>query len=30
VRALIDRARAAVKQEFGVELELEIELIGEW
>jgi UDP-N-acetylmuramate dehydrogenase len=29
-RALIDLTRATVKQKFGVDLELEIELIGEW
>ena len=30
VKALVDRARQQVQQRFGVELELEIELIGEW
>lgn len=30
VKALIDLARESVKESFGVELELEIELIGEW
>jgi UDP-N-acetylmuramate dehydrogenase len=30
VKALIDLAREQVQQRFGVELELEIELIGEW
>jgi UDP-N-acetylmuramate dehydrogenase len=30
VKALIDLARRAVQEEFGVELELEIELVGEW
>jgi UDP-N-acetylmuramate dehydrogenase len=30
VRALIDLARRSVQQKFGVELELEIELVGEW
>ncbi|HLB64029.1 MAG TPA: UDP-N-acetylmuramate dehydrogenase [Anaerolineales bacterium] len=30
VGALIERARAAVKEKFGVELELEVELIGDW
>ena len=30
VRALIDLTRATVKEKFGVELELEIELVGEW
>jgi UDP-N-acetylmuramate dehydrogenase len=30
VKALIDLARRTVRQKFGVELELEIELVGEW
>jgi UDP-N-acetylmuramate dehydrogenase len=30
IRALIELARKTVKDQFGVELELEIELIGEW
>jgi UDP-N-acetylenolpyruvoylglucosamine reductase len=30
VRELIELARNRVKQEFGVELELEIELVGDW
>jgi UDP-N-acetylmuramate dehydrogenase len=30
VLALIEHARAEVKRQFGVELELEIELVGEW
>jgi len=30
VLALIEHARAEVKRQFGVELELEIELAGEW
>jgi UDP-N-acetylmuramate dehydrogenase len=30
VKALIDLARRAVKEEFGIALELEIELLGEW
>lgn len=30
VRALIDLTRDAVKNKFGVELELEVELVGEW
>jgi UDP-N-acetylmuramate dehydrogenase len=30
VRALIDLARETVQQKFGVKLELEVELIGEW
>jgi len=30
VRALIDLTRKTVKEKFGVELELEIELVGEW
>jgi UDP-N-acetylmuramate dehydrogenase len=30
IRALIDLARKTVKEKSGVELELEIELIGEW
>jgi UDP-N-acetylmuramate dehydrogenase len=30
IRALIELARKTVKDKFGVELELEIELIGEW
>jgi UDP-N-acetylmuramate dehydrogenase len=30
VKALIDLAREQVKEKFGVELELEIELLGEW
>jgi len=30
VKALIDLARERVRQRFGVELELEVELIGEW
>ena len=30
LKALIDLAREGVRQRFGVELELEIELIGEW
>lgn len=30
VRALIDLARTSVRESFGVELELEIQLIGEW
>jgi UDP-N-acetylmuramate dehydrogenase len=30
VKALIDLARQRVKEKFGVELELEIELVGEW
>jgi len=30
VKALIDRARMAVAQRFGVELELEIQLVGVW
>ena len=30
VKALIDLARQQVKEKFGVELELEIELVGEW
>ncbi len=30
VKALIDLARERVKEKFGVELELEIELVGEW
>lgn len=30
VKALIELARQTVRQKFGVELELEIELIGEW
>jgi UDP-N-acetylmuramate dehydrogenase len=30
IRALIELARKTVKNQFGVELELEIELIGEW
>jgi UDP-N-acetylmuramate dehydrogenase len=30
IRALIDLAQKTVKEKFGVELELEVELIGEW
>ncbi len=30
VKALIDLARQSVKEKFGMELELEIELLGEW
>ena len=30
VKALIDLARETVYREFGIELELEIELVGEW
>jgi UDP-N-acetylmuramate dehydrogenase len=30
VKALIDLARTQVREQFGVELELEIELVGEW
>jgi UDP-N-acetylmuramate dehydrogenase len=30
IRALIRLAQQTVKEKFGVELELEIELIGEW
>jgi UDP-N-acetylmuramate dehydrogenase len=30
VWALIERARTAVKEQFGVGLELEVELIGDW
>jgi UDP-N-acetylmuramate dehydrogenase len=30
VRSLIDLTRRSVKEKFGVELELEVELIGEW
>jgi UDP-N-acetylmuramate dehydrogenase len=30
VKALIDLARATVRERFGIELELEIELIGDW
>jgi UDP-N-acetylmuramate dehydrogenase len=30
VKALIDLARERVKEKFGIELELEIELLGEW
>jgi UDP-N-acetylmuramate dehydrogenase len=30
IRGLIDLTRAAVKAKFGVELELEVELIGDW
>ncbi len=30
VWALIERARAAVREKFGVDLELEVELIGDW
>jgi len=30
VKALIDRARRAVARRFGVELELEIQLVGDW
>jgi UDP-N-acetylmuramate dehydrogenase len=30
VRELIDLTRSTVKQKFGIELELEVELIGEW
>jgi UDP-N-acetylmuramate dehydrogenase len=30
VLALIELARATVRAQFGVELELEIELVGEW
>jgi UDP-N-acetylmuramate dehydrogenase len=30
IRALIELARKTVKEKFGIELELEIELIGEW
>ena len=30
VRELIDLTRTTVKQKFGVELELEVELVGEW
>jgi UDP-N-acetylmuramate dehydrogenase len=30
IRALIDLTRKTVKEKFGVELELEIELVGEW
>jgi UDP-N-acetylmuramate dehydrogenase len=30
VKALIDLARQQVKEKFGIELELEIELLGEW
>jgi UDP-N-acetylmuramate dehydrogenase len=30
VKALIDLARERVKEKFGIELELEIELVGEW
>ena len=30
VKALIDLAQEQVREQFGVELELEIELIGEW
>ena len=30
VLALIEHARSVVKQQFGVEMELEIELVGEW
>jgi UDP-N-acetylmuramate dehydrogenase len=30
VKALIDLAQARVREQFGVELELEIWLVGEW
>ena len=30
VRALVELARQAVREQFGVELELEVELMGEW
>ncbi len=30
VKALIDLAREKVKEQFGIELELEVELVGEW
>jgi UDP-N-acetylenolpyruvoylglucosamine reductase len=30
VKALIDLARAQVMEKFGVDLELEIELVGDW
>ena len=30
VKTLIDLARERVQEQFGVELELEIELVGEW
>jgi UDP-N-acetylmuramate dehydrogenase len=30
VKTLIDRVRSAVSREFGVELELEIQLVGDW
>ena len=30
VKALMDRAREAVHRQFGIELELEQELVGEW
>ena len=30
VKAMIDLARAKVRERFGLELELEIELVGEW
>ena len=30
VRELIDLTRTVVKQKFGIELELEVELVGEW
>jgi UDP-N-acetylmuramate dehydrogenase len=30
VRELIDLTRNTVKQKFGIELELEVELVGEW
>ena len=30
VKALIDLAQQRVKEKFGIELELEIELLGEW
>jgi UDP-N-acetylmuramate dehydrogenase len=30
VMALIERARHRVREQFGVELELEIELAGDW
>jgi UDP-N-acetylenolpyruvoylglucosamine reductase len=30
MRALIEQAQQAVQRQFGINLELEIELIGEW
>ena len=30
IRALIEFAQKTVKEKFGVELELEVELVGEW